>query len=124
MTDRTPTLLGMIPGDVAVLAVTPPRPGRAVRRPAPRRPAAAPARWREVVEAARRLEADRSPRWVWWSAEAGAAPLVDAGVPVARAWDVAEAHRLLHGGWSATAGQCWAAAHGIPVDGGARSPDR
>jgi len=53
---------------------------------------------------------------VWWSAEAAAAALVDAGVPITRAWDVAEAHRLLHGGWSATAGQCWAVAHGIPVE--------
>ncbi len=70
----------------------------------------------QVVEAAARLEAAASPRWVWWSAESAATALVDAGVPVARAWDVAEAHRLLYGGWSATAGQCWAAAHGIPVD--------
>src|SRR6188768_4278912 len=116
MTEHAPTLLGMIPGEVAVLAVGPPGPGG---------PCAAllhdghchtgPSA--EVVEAARRLEADRSPRWVWWSAEAGAAPLVDAGVPVARAWDVAEAHRLLNGGWSATAGQCFASAHGMPLDG-------
>ena len=51
-------------------------------------------------------------------------PSSSAGVAVARAWDVAEAHRLLHGGWSATAGQCWAAARGIPLDDGARAPDR
>jgi DNA polymerase-1 len=105
----------MIPGDVAVLAVAPAGRGepwaallhddRCLTAPLV-----------EVVEAARHLEADRSPRWVWWSAESCAAALVDAGVPVARAWDVAEAHRLLHGGWSATAGRCWAAAHGIPVE--------
>jgi DNA polymerase I len=105
----------MIPGDVAVLAVAPPGPGERCAAllhdgHCHTGPLA------EVVGAAQRLEADSSPRWVWWSAEAGGAPLVDAGVPVARAWDVAEAHRLLHGGWSATAGQCWAAAHGIPVD--------
>ena len=116
MTEPAPTLLGMIPGEVAVLAVTPPGRGE------PHAALLHEGRCRiaplaEVVEAARALEADRSPRWVWWSAEAGAAPLVDAGVPVARAWDVAEAHRLLHGGWSATAGQCWAAAHGIPLEG-------
>ncbi|HEU5240651.1 MAG TPA: DNA polymerase [Ornithinibacter sp.] len=105
----------MIPGAVAAFAVTPPGHG-------PRSavllhddvvttlPLA------EAVDAARALEAELSPRWVWWSAEDAAAPLVAAGVAVARAWDVAEAHRLLHGGWSATAGQCWAAAHGIPVD--------
>lgn len=111
----------MIPGEVAVLVVTPPgrgdphaalwHDGRCLTAPLA-----------EVVEAARALEADRSPRWVWWSAEAGASPLVDAGVPVARAWDVAEAHRLLQGGWSATAGQCWAAAHGIPVEGVPAAP--
>ena len=105
----------MIPGDVAVLAVTPPGHGeRCAALLHEGRCRTGPLA--EVVEAARRLEADRSPRWVWWSAEAAAAPLVDAGVPVARAWDVAEAHRLLHGGWSATAGQCWAVAHGIPVE--------
>jgi DNA polymerase-1 len=105
----------MIPGDVAVLAVTPP--GRGEQGAALLHDGAChTGPLAEVVEAARRLEADRSPRWVWWSAEAAATPLVDAGVPVARAWDVAEAHRLLHGGWSATAGQCWAVAHGIPVD--------
>jgi DNA polymerase I len=106
----------MIPGEVAVLAVTPSGRGDAWGALLhDERCVIAPAS--EVVEAARRLEADRSPRWVWWSAEAAAAPLVDAGVPVARAWDVAEAHRLLNGGWSATAGQCWAAAHGIPLEG-------
>jgi len=105
----------MIPGEVAVLVVTPPGRGE---------PCAALLHdgrcevgpLAELVEAVRRLEVDRSPRWVWWSAEAAAAPLVDAGIAVTRAWDVAEAHRLLHGGWSATAGQCWAVAHGIPVE--------
>src|SRR5512139_4251215 len=115
MTHPAPTLLGMIPGDLAALAVTPPGRGEPhaalVHAGGCRTGPLA-----EVVDAARRLEAERSPRWVWWSAESAAAPLVDAGVPVARAWDVAEAHRLLHGGWSATAGQCWAAAHGIPVE--------
>jgi DNA polymerase-1 len=106
----------MIPGDVAALAVAPSvdGPADAVLLHGGRVTIAPLA---EVVQAARDLEAECSPRWVWWSAEAGAGPLVDAGVPVARAWDVAEAHRLLHGGWSATAGQCWAAAHGIPVSG-------
>ena len=106
----------MIPGDVAVLAVAPPVAG-GVDAVLLHRGRLTIAPVAEVVEAAGRLEAEHSPRWVWWSAEAAAAPLVDAGVPVARAWDVAEAHRLLHGGWSATAGQCWAAAHGIPVAG-------
>ncbi|GAA4406579.1 bifunctional 3'-5' exonuclease/DNA polymerase [Fodinibacter luteus] len=105
----------MIPGEVAALAVGPP--GGALRHAALVHDGGClTAPLAEVVAAARALEAERSPRWVWWSADAGAGPLVDDGVAVARAWDVAEAHRLLHGGWSATAGQCWAAAHGIPVE--------
>ena len=99
-----------------MLAVTPPGRGERVRRAAPRRPVPhRPAgRGRRGRPRGSRPTAPRAgcggrPR-------PAAAPLVDAGVPVARAWDVAEAHRLLHGGWSATAGQCWAAAHGIPVD--------
>ena len=38
-----------------------------------------------------------------------------AGVHLARAWDVAEAHRLLHGGWDASPALAWAAAHGLPA---------
>ena len=105
----------MIPGAVAVLAVTPPGVGvryAVLLHEASCRTVPLP----EAVDAVRRLEADASPRWVWWSAEDAATPLVEAGIAVARAWDVAEAHRLLHGGGSATAGQCWAAAHGIPLD--------
>jgi len=70
----------------------------------------------ELVADAARLEATLRPRWVWWSAEVDAAPLVEAGVPLTRAWDVAEAHRLLHGGWAAEPGACWAAAHGLPLE--------
>ncbi|MGL5911288.1 MAG: DNA polymerase, partial [Phycicoccus sp.] len=69
-----------------------------------------------VFTEAARLEAARSPRWVWWSADAAARPLVSARVPVTRAWDVAEAHRLLHGGWDASPARCWAAAHGLSPD--------
>ncbi|MGL5931076.1 MAG: DNA polymerase [Dermatophilaceae bacterium] len=69
-----------------------------------------------VRDAAARLEAARSPRWVWWSADTTARPLVDARVPIARAWDVAEAHRLLHGGWDASPARCWAAAHDLSTD--------
>ena len=35
------------------------------------------------------------------------------GSPPRRAWDVAEAHRLLHGGWQAEPGVAWALAHGL-----------
>lgn len=61
---------------------------------------------------AARLEADR-PRWTWWSAAKDAAPLVAAGVEPSRAWDVAEAHGLLVGGWAGEPARAWAAAHGL-----------
>jgi DNA polymerase-1 len=105
----------MIPGAVAALAVTP-------HGSAPRHAALLFEGRCQVVplehalDAVRALEARASPRWVWWAASDAVAPLVEADLTLARAWDVAEAHRLLHGGWSATAGQCWAAAHGIPLD--------
>ncbi len=51
-------------------------------------------------------------RWVTWSAEA-IAPLVTARAPLDRTWDLAEAHRLLHGGWAADPTLVWAAAHGL-----------
>jgi DNA polymerase-1 len=64
-----------------------------------------------------RLEDATRPRWVWWSASGDASPVVAAGVHLARSWDVAEAHRLLHGGWDASPALCWAAAHRLPLDG-------
>nr|WP_157551450.1 DNA polymerase [Kineosphaera limosa] len=67
------------------------------------------------------LEADR-PRWTWWSAQEAARPLVHAGVRVSRAWDVAEAHRLLLGGWHAGPGRAWAHAHGLNVDDVPKAP--
>ena len=56
------------------------------------------------------------PRIVWWSAAVDARALVARGIPVARCWDVAEAHRLLHGGWQARPQLAWAAAHGLATD--------
>ena len=115
MTGAAPTLLDMVPGDVAALVVTPP--GRGERYAALlHRGTCRTAPLADVVAMAASLEREAAPRWVWWSAEDAAAPLVDARIPLARAWDVAEAHRLLHGGWSAAPGECWAAAHGIPVE--------
>ena len=67
----------------------------------------------QVVARAAELEATQRPRWVWWSAAVGAGDLVEARVPVARCWDVAEAHRLLVGGWEASPQVAWAAAHGL-----------
>jgi DNA polymerase-1 len=65
--------------------------------------------------AGRAAELERADRvrWTWWAASVDAAALVAAEVPVARCWDIAEAHRLLVGGWEATAHLAWATAHGL-----------
>jgi DNA polymerase-1 len=64
-----------------------------------------------VVRHAAGLEEREHPRWLVSSASAALRPLVDAGVRVQRCWDVAEVHRVLHGGWRADLGRVWAAAH-------------
>ncbi|NNH24835.1 DNA polymerase I, partial [Pseudokineococcus marinus] len=47
-----------------------------------------------------RLEHERSPRWVWWSAAEVLGALQAAASPPrpARAWDLAAVHRLVEGG--------------------------
>ncbi len=45
-----------------------------------------------------------APRWVVWSAASTLRGVVGAGVDVARTWDLAETHRIIHGGWAATPG--------------------
>ena len=55
------------------------------------------------------------PRFVWWSARYAGELVAAADAPLARVWDLAEAHRILHGGWKAEPGRVWAGAHGIPV---------
>ncbi len=70
----------------------------------------------DAVAQVGRLEERSRPRWVWWAAGVDAAPVVTAGIDLSRCWDVAEAHRLLHGGWDAGPGRAWAAAHGIPAE--------
>jgi DNA polymerase family A len=62
----------------------------------------------------RRIEAADGPRWVWWSAAATSVVLT--AVPVARAFDLAAVHRLLHGGWRAEPGVVWARANGLDPD--------
>lgn len=58
------------------------------------------------------IDAAHEPRWVVWSTATSAA-LVAHGVRVAKCWDLAAVHRLLHGGWHAPVGSVWAAAHGL-----------
>jgi DNA polymerase family A len=69
----------------------------------------------EVAARVAEVEAAHRPRWVWWSAGAAAREVVAARVHLARAWDVAEAQRLVHGGFEAAPATCWAAAHDLPA---------
>ena len=64
-----------------------------------------------AVRDAAELEEREHPRWLVASAGDALRPLVAAGVRVQRSWDVAEVHRILHGGWRADLGRVWAAAH-------------
>ncbi|MDN5764526.1 MAG: DNA polymerase [Humibacillus sp.] len=59
------------------------------------------------------LESRLAPRWVVWSAAAALGGVVAARVTVARTWDLAEAHRIVHGGWWASPGHVWAGCHGL-----------
>jgi DNA polymerase I len=61
------------------------------------------------TEATRRL----GPRWVVWSAASSLRGVVAAGVDVSRTWDLAEAHRLIHGGWWASPGHVVAGCRGL-----------
>ncbi|HET7800565.1 MAG TPA: DNA polymerase [Humibacillus xanthopallidus] len=69
-----------------------------------------------LAEVGRRLVATSSrlgPRWVVWSAATALSGVVGAGIDVARTWDLAETHRLLHGGWAASPGHVLAACRGL-----------
>ncbi len=70
----------------------------------------------DVLPRVAALEAERHPRWVWWSAGDDARPLVREGIGVQRCWDLAEAHRLLRGGWAADPGMVWATVCRLPPD--------
>ena len=62
----------------------------------------------EIVAEVARMETERHPRWVFWSAQAGANPLVSKGMHLDRCWDIAEAHQLLVGGRTADPAVAWA----------------
>ncbi len=68
----------------------------------------------ELVDRFAQLESVMAPRWVVWSAAAALSEMVAARVAVARTWDLAEAHRIVHGGWWATPGHVWAGCHRLP----------
>jgi DNA polymerase-1 len=67
-----------------------------------------------LPEAVGEVESRLGPRWVVWSAELGLREVVSAGVPVTRTWDLAEVHRLVHGGWQASPGHVVAGCAGLP----------
>jgi len=62
----------------------------------------------EIVAKVALMEKDRHPRWVFWSAQDGAEPLVSNGIHLDRCWDIAEAHRVLVGGRTADPAVAWA----------------
>jgi DNA polymerase-1 len=74
--------------------------------------------WPLTELAARVLDLDArvGPRLVVWSAASVLRDVVNAGVDVPRTWDLAEAHRILHGGWSATPSHVVAGCRGLAED--------
>ncbi|MFV0460800.1 MAG: DNA polymerase [Actinomycetales bacterium] len=66
----------------------------------------------DVLHAVAGLES-AGVRWAWWAAHSTYPLLLEAGIRPARAWDAAEVHRLLHGGWDADPARVWAGAHGL-----------
>ncbi len=68
----------------------------------------------ELVDRFAELDSVMAPRWVVWSAAAALGEVVAARVAVARTWDLAEAHRIVHGGWWATPGHVWAGCQRLP----------
>ncbi|MCU1536886.1 MAG: DNA-directed polymerase, partial [Humibacillus sp.] len=67
----------------------------------------------EVAPRFTSLSTRLGPRWVVWSAGSTLRGLIGAGVVVPRTWDLAETHRVLHGGWAATPGHVLAACRGL-----------
>ena len=70
-------------------------------------------------DAVRRVLAELRPRLVWWSAR-DAEPLVRAGLgggAVPASWDVAAAHRLVHGGFEGDPAVVWTTARGLDPGG-------
>ena len=62
----------------------------------------------------RQVEEELRPRWATWSQDTRR--LVEAGLRVAAAWDVAAVHRLLFGEWRAEPARAWARLQDLPLD--------
>jgi DNA polymerase-1 len=71
----------------------------------------------EIIRQVVRLEAGSHPRWVFWSAQTDAYPMVINGIHLDRCWDIAEAHRLLAGGVAAGPALAWATVCRLPTSG-------
>ena len=69
----------------------------------------------EAANVVRCVDEALRPRWVMWS-NATAITLVEAGMRVATAWDIAAVHRLIFGGWRADPARVWAQLHGLALD--------
>ena len=71
----------------------------------------------EVAREVARLDATGRVRFVTWGFGTVAPWLLAEGVRLTRLWDLAEVHRVLHGGWAAGPSRVWAAAAGLdPAD--------
>lgn len=68
------------------------------------------------LAAVARLEAEIGPRWIVWS-QAELIRLTEAGIRVARCWELAAGHRLLFGGWAADPPRIWSALHDLDENG-------
>jgi len=62
----------------------------------------------QIATEVARIEAARHPRWVFWSVQGEASPLVMMGIHLDRCWDIAEAHRILVGGRGDGPAVAWA----------------
>lgn len=70
----------------------------------------------ELVPVVAELDA-AGARFAVWSFGSVAPALLGAGVRLTRLWDLAEVHRILHGGWAADPARVWAVAAGLDPDG-------
>ena len=80
----------------------------------PRGTVRVPAAVDDPADIVRCVEQALRPRWVTWS-NASAIALVEHGVRVATAWDIAAVHRLIFGGWHAEPARVWAQLHGLDL---------
>lgn len=70
----------------------------------------------QLADLVRELDGSGEVRFVTWSYGQEAHWLLAQGIRPGRLWDVAEAHRILHGGWRADPPRAWANAAGLDAD--------